>query len=283
MNPQNRKYYLILVHYENAQATHQALHALHACAAPPDEIIIIDHGEHPFRHDHSYPDIIVRPQHNTGFAGGVNSGLGVLLSRHIKGHDIVVVTNNDVTVYPTTFQELRRWWAARQRSALVGVMTEEPHGTVEGISYVNLLTGRSQLYGRPPRHMLPYIHGAFFAAPYELFMRTRGLPESYFLYWEDAAFSARVRAARLPLLTARLVRVAHHPSTATPPRGAQLYYLVRNGALFLEHESPALWRQYWWLVNRLRLIYHTLRPGSSPHVRRALYDAVRRRLGPRTA
>ncbi|MBI4022217.1 MAG: glycosyltransferase family 2 protein [Candidatus Andersenbacteria bacterium] len=280
MNPQNRKYYVILVHYKNEQATHQALHALRTCAAPPDEIIIIDHAEHPFQYEAS-PTIVVRRNHNTGYAGGINSGLSILLSRHVQGHDIIVAMNNDVTVYPDTFQELRRWWDVHPSPALLGVVTEEPHGTVSGLSYINLLTGRSQLYSRP-RCALPYIHGAFFTAPFELFMCARGLPEHYFLYWEDAAFSARVRALRLPLQAAPRVRVAHHASAA-PPRGAPLYYLVRNGALFLERATPAPWRLSWWLLNRLRLIYHLLHSGSDRHVKRALFDAVRRRLGPRAA
>lgn len=279
MIPQSRKYHVILVHSKELAATHEALRTLAQCVLPPDQIIIIDHGETPLRAAGIRSAAVYRPSHNTGYAGGVNSGLGVLLTRGVRGHDVVIVMNNDVTVYPDTFQELRRWWDAHRGEALMGAVTEEASGTVRGQSYVNLLTGRAQLFGRKPRYALPYIHGAFFAAPYAVFMSTRGLPENYFLYWEDAAFSRRVQALRIPLLTAGGVRVAHRARASTPP-SAQLYYLVRNGALFLERETPRLWRLYWWIANRLRLLYHSLNPQSQPLVRRALRDAARQLTGP---
>lgn len=278
MNPQTRKYHIILVHRADQEATHQALRSLSECVQPPDQIIVIDHGQRPLDNA-SVPSVLIRPPRNTGYAGGVNYGLGVLLSRGVKGDDIVVIMNNDVVVRPDAFQELRRWWAGRREVALMGAIIEEPGGTVRR-SYVNLLTGRTHLFGPAPPCAVPYTHGAFFAAPYTLFMQTRGLPEEYFIYWEDAALSRRVQALGIPQRTAGRVRVAHRARAAAPTT-TQLYYLVRNGALFLERETPRRWRPYWWIVNRLRLLYHTFNPKSHPLVQQALRDAAGRRTGPR--
>jgi GT2 family glycosyltransferase len=190
--------------------------------------------------------------------------------------------NNDVTVYQETFHELRHWWQANPREALLGVATEEASGIIAGLGYVDLLTGRTRSR-KPHRYSLPYIHGSFFAAPYIVFMKTQGLTEEYFLYWEDAQLGVRAARRRVPLRVSRRVRVAHHQRPSPARVQDQLYYLVRNGALFLERETPPLWRSYWWLYNRLRLVYHTARPAGSKVVRQALADARRGVTGQRTA
>jgi N-acetylglucosaminyl-diphospho-decaprenol L-rhamnosyltransferase len=278
MNPQKRKYYVVIVHYGDPGQTKRALMSLRNCESPPNKIVVVDHAESRFIHPCG---IVIRPNRNTGFAGGVNSALGALLSRGAKARDIIVIMNNDVTAYPETFRELRRWWHRHPEEALLGVVTEEAHGTVAGLGYVDLITGRTH-FRKPHRHVVPYIHGSFFAAPYLVFMKTGGLPEDYFLYWEDAQLSVRAARRHIPLKVSPDVRVVHHRHRPSPAeRDDERYYLVRNGARFLEEETPVPWRYYWQFRNLLRLAYHTLRPAGDPIVRRALADARRGTAGRR--
>jgi GT2 family glycosyltransferase len=100
------------------------------------------------------------------------------------------------------------------------------------------------------------------------------------MYWEDVSFSRHVRLRRLPLITAPDIIINHNepsPNMSLPPH--KIYYLVRNGAIFLASETPLFWRGYWWLGNRLRYIYHRLR-GHQPIVTKALGDALKQTTGP---
>lgn len=272
MYPQTRKYYVILVHYGDPDQTHKTLTSLINCQLPPHDIIVVDHARLPYFSQNSIACHLIRPQRNTGYAGGINIGLGALISRGISENDIVVVMNNDVIVGPAAFRQLRHYWHSCSGHAILGAAG----------GHVNLLTGRTcpgQPASRP--HHLPYLDGAFLSAPLSVFMRTKGLPEQYFMYWEDALFSARARRRGLPLQTLPTIQVRHQSAAGSQPSGDKLYYLVRNGALFLEQETPPPWRLYWYFANRARLVYHAIRRHRPPAVRRALLDAVRGKTGPR--
>jgi len=272
MYPQIRKYYVILVHYGNPIQTHKTLASLTNCQLPPDDIIIVDHAQLPYPNQNSIAHHLIRPQRNTGYAGGINVGLGTLISRGVSGDDIVVAMNNDVLVYPDTFQELRHWWHTHHTDAILGVIN----------SHINLWTGRAHLQQKAHKtHHLDYIDGAFLAAPYHVFMKIKGLPDHYFMYWEDALLSRQAHRHNIPLRVTSQVRVRHQTSSRCDNQGDKLYYLVRNGAFFLEQETPPPWRLYWWLANRARLIYHATRASGKPVVREALFDAVRGITGPR--
>jgi GT2 family glycosyltransferase len=276
MNPQTRKYYVLLVHYGDSTPTDTALSSLINCQQPPDKIFVIDHGKTPFTSPHSQL-IIVKPEFNAGYFAGINTGLGALVAHRASPHDIVVVMNNDIKISPTTFVQLRAWWQKHPQNALLGI---------SNFAYVNLFTGRANFTSPtcPPKPCakagnFPYIHGAFFSAPYHVFMSLRGLPDRYFLYWEDVLLSTQVSRLNIPLRITKKINIIHHQQPPAPASD-QLYYLVRNGALFLERETPLPWRFYWWIINRLRFIYHSLR---TPHsvVGLALRDAIKNKTGPR--
>ncbi len=291
MNPQERKHFVILVHHGSSKVTRRALSLLAGCHMPPDKIIVIDHAKQPFSAAPHSSCRITRPQQNGGYAAGVNVGLGILISLNVKEHDIVTVANNDIKVNPLTLQRLRKWWQDNPADALLGVSTTENNKTFSGGGHVDLLTGRTHLHDEAfpaaakdfseARAKLDYIHGAFFSAPYRVFMKTKGLPEQYFLYWEDVLFSQKVKQAGILLLTTNTITVTHQQPRHNKNSSDHLYYLVRNGALFLEKETPFLWRQYWWLLNRLRLLYHSLKPNHNATVKTALRDAIRGITGPR--
>ena len=285
MNPQQRKYFVILVHHGRPKVTDQSITALVSASQRPAHLVVIDHGATSYQSAQTMNLTVIRPARNSGYAGGINVGLGVLYSHGIERHDIVICMNNDVQVYPDTVANLASWWQENPAPAVVGSTMVEPQGTITSLSYVNILTGRTILYhnslkqapGLPQKRSLtatfklPYIHGAFFAAPYHVFLATKGLPEKYFMYWEDAAFSQLARRAGFPLYILKNVRTKH--TNKKTPTATQLYYLVRNGAIFMEQESHRTARAYWLAANRLRLVYHQL-IGSQPIIRRALRDAI---------
>jgi len=290
MNPHTRKHHVITVHYGSAHSTRQLVSALTQCPNPPDTILVINHAKEAKlnlpRFTENSPSILhIQPNNNNGYAAGINTGLGVLLSRGANASDIVTCINNDLTLTPQSFLTVRGWWEANPEPALVSFATNQQNHQ-HSIGHINLFSGRTRLSASTTKHKQPafwrlrYIHGAFMSAPFELYIDNHGLPEKFFMYWEDALFSRQVALKKYPLKTAPAVQAIHQPPTKTATNH-KLYYLVRNGALFLEQDTPPPWRAYWFLANRLRWLYHTLKQPKQPTVTQALQDAIRRTTGPR--
>jgi len=288
MNPQTSQYHAIIVHYGNPQITQQAVNALKCCYDPPNHIVIIDHADQPLRLDKVHNIHLIRPAQNLGYAAGLNRGLGVLHSIGAKGHDVIICLNNDVIFPADAMQHLRHWWQKNPAPALVGLVTHHQRETVSH-GQVNLLSGRTSFCGDLHQKLqrtfsvIPYIHGAAFAAPFELLMKNKGIPEHYFMYWEDALFSMRLLHNKIPLRVATSVKLSHYNhSDLSTPSDDKTYYLVRNGALTLAKETTTPWRIYWWLANRLRYLYHlNFSHPRQPVVIEALKDAINGQTGPR--
>lgn len=269
MIPQGKKYFVIVVHYEGVGATNTLVTTLLAGSRPPEKIIVIDHGEEPLSLPSADPRLqLIRPQENSGYGAGINIGLGALLAHDPGWQDVVVGCNNDVGVGWQTLAQVADWCHDHPEPALAGVKAGR----------INLLTGRAKIvpnfqFSIGNFHLLPYIHGAFFFAPYGVLMGAAGLPTNYFLYWEDVLLSRRLARQNIPLRLAGGVEVEHDDRPARGMTDRKLYYLVRNGALFLQRETSLPWRLGWWLVNKLRLGWHR------GIVRRALWDAAQGKTG----
>ncbi len=257
MNPQTAKQYVLLVHFGPPETTNHALHALFSGQKAPTEVIVIDHAHQPYSWPKSSPVTLLRPHQNSGYGAGVNIGLGCLLKRKLADQDIVIVMNNDVLVNSTALQQL-----TVPALTLIGIRA----------GHINWFTGRAELDKEP----MDYLDGAFLAATWKTWGKLSGMPEEYFLYWEDVALSARARQRGLALVVMPELKVDHQPPHQYQATDDRLYYLVKSGAYFLEREAPLLWRLFWWPKNRLRYLYHrwVSRGPKAPLITRALYDAI---------
>lgn len=251
MIPQTKKYFILIVHHGVEDPTNKLVETLLTGSHRPQKIIVVDHADQPFYGSISHPHLqIIRPTMNAGYAAGLNIGLGMLLNEGVAATDIVVGMNNDVEVTSDTLAQLADWWEQHPGPALVGTKAGS----------VNLFTGRARLasnfqFSIFNFHLLPYIHGAFLCAPYQVFMHLTGLPTDYFLYWEDVLFSTRAGRQGIRLRLAQGVTVSHD-ERQNKISDERLYYLVRNGALFLGQETSWPWRVWWGLINKGRRLYH---------------------------
>ena len=277
MNPHNQQLFVLIVHYGDEAITRQALASLKRSTTQPSLIIVIDHGRTPLVVSPDPTIQVVRPSSGGGYAAGVNFGLGFLLHRQSQANDVVVVMNNDVEVYPDTLAHLLTAWRSIGTPSLIGVQVEERGVVVHGGGSVNKLTGRATLR-ETSGGALQYIHGAFIAAPYAVWLKLQGLPSHYYMYWEDVLLGRRARVLRIPLQYLPTVIVKHHTGDKTSAQ--QHYYLIRNGALFMQQELPIPIRWWWVIYNRLRYFYHLLCSGPR-HRRtaRALRDALMGKTG----
>lgn len=284
VNPHNPQLFILLVHYGETHTTRRALTSLTRGTVQPTRVLVVDHGQPELTGVSETNVTVVRPSSGGGYAAGINFGLGTLISLGAQADDIVVAMNNDVEVYPDTLAHLRTWWSTAASPGLVGVSVHERGQTVLGGGRINYWTGRANLIIRQhggPADMagrLGYIHGAFVAAPYHVWLGLQGLPGHYHLYWEDVLLGQRASQRGISLHFAPTVRLKHH--TVKKITSHQAYYLIRNGALFMQQESRRPWRWWWLVYNRLRYLYHALHPAPSHRLpARALKDALMGKTG----
>lgn len=294
MIPQTRKYHVITVHYGNSGPAKTLVEQLLQSSPAPDRIIVVDHAEDPLLATWNKERVtVIRPAKNAGYAGGINLGLGVLLGKQTARSDIVVVLNNDTKIEADTLARIQAWWQTHPEPAVAGIK----------MGVLNLVTGRANLQDnlsakspafwrtrlnaqegfRRARFQLPYLHGALLTASLDTFLALQGLPNHFFMYWEDVLFSLRAQQMEIPLKVIPDTGVAHDDALRADVSSDHLYYLVRNGAVFLGNNSPRPWRWLWRCINYARLAYHSLR-SPTPRVRttrQALRDALLRRTGKR--
>lgn len=262
---------VIMVHYGDPRVTQKALVALWAGVQPPARVIIIDHAERPLVLLPRPQQDVIRPATNAGYAGGLNIGLGMIFASRPHGRDIVVGMNNDVFVSAASLHVLVEHLWQHTEPVFIGARW----------GVVNPLTGRSALRPtgsseRPSPTTLPYIDGAFLAAPWLAWWKLQKVPDDYFMYWEDSALYNRIRQLNIRVQVLPNLRLEHADTTTSAPVDWHTYYLVRNGAHYMQTSTSWPIRGWWRLYNPMRYLYHVVHGGpQSRLIRRALGDALR--------
>lgn len=275
MIPQKRKYFVILVHHGNRAPTDSLVSSLQNGEEAPEKVIIVDHSHQEYSHQ-SQDVRVIRPKANNGYAAGLNTGLGALLSLGGQANDVIICLNNDLQLEPSFLSTVKSWWDKHDGSILM---------SNKG-GYVDLVTGRSHITSNKKPDTwstLSYLHGSCLIASFKTFMAMQGLPEEFFLYWEDVAISRKATQKDI-LLKVKDLPVHHNDEVKNTYTDDHLYYLVRNGALFLQTSTPLPWRMWWRIVNQARLAYHSIRPQKRqvPVIREALKDAASGKDGARS-
>ena len=129
-------------------------------------------------------------KNNLGFAGGNNLGIN-----QAKGKYLFFV-NNDTIFTNGLIENLLKRFASPKVGAVGPKIHYFDHpGTIQfaGFTPVNPITGRNQTIGENEMDrgqydrakVVPYIHGAAMMLSREVIDQIGGMPEDYFLYYEE--------------------------------------------------------------------------------------------------
>jgi GT2 family glycosyltransferase/glycosyltransferase involved in cell wall biosynthesis len=190
--------------------------------------------------DHGYA--FVGLPDNRGFAAGCNAGADRALE---LGCTAVVLLNPDASADPGTVLALGDAALERPRDLVGPAVSDGPGVPFAGVPRLSLHDGRIRSRPEAPlRRAVPWLSGACVALSAELLRRLGGLPEGYFLYWEDVELSTAVQALGGAVVHRPDLVVRHDEGgTHGPRRGrgkSALYYRwnTRNRLVFAARTLP---------------------------------------------
>lgn len=185
---------------------------------------------------------------NLGYAGGNNVGARIC---HRAGVSWLWVLNNDTLLECGSSRELREAAEARPEVGAWGTIIRSRDGQTYSGGRLKLSNFAIDLI-RTPRELesesLTFVSGCslFFAAA--LGAKLGFLPEEYFLYYEDPAFTLEVRRAGLMASMVETVTVFHEESLAVGRRSDLMeFYSRRNRWFFIHKYFPKHLRRQIWL------------------------------------
>jgi len=237
--------YVVVLNWNGWRETIDCLSSLESLDYPDYQVIVVDNGST----DNSAAEICkAHPQitlletgRNLGFAGGNNVGIRYALE---QGADYVWLLNNDTKADPHALTAMVEVAESDPRIGAVGsvlyYMDEPERVQAWGGGWVSLWWGISRHFTMPvPAERIHYITGASLLIRRRALEEVGLLDEDFFMYWEDADFSLRLRKAGWRLAVTSGVRVWHKESASLGKKSPVLDEYFNNSAVrFFRRHAP---------------------------------------------
>jgi GT2 family glycosyltransferase len=261
-----KKVSIILVNYNNYQDTIGCVYSLMNIYYKNIEIIIVDN----FSNNESVSILkrefeniksihLILSDRNLGFSGGNNLGIKYALE---KSTDYILMLNNDTIVEKNFLDKVIEYY---ENNNEIGIITGK-------IKYFNnpsiiwyaggnfsAITGMPQLVGANCKddgkfgkiREITFACGCFMLMSAEVFNKVGLMPEEYFLYFEDTAYSLKVLSYGYKLVFFPESVIYHKVSASTGKYSKIMqYYFTRNGYYFIK-------MQYNGFKEYITFIYYT--------------------------
>jgi len=202
---------------------------------------------------------------NPGFAAGANAGIRTVMGR--GSVELLVLLNPDVRLEPHCLEQLEEVCRTDPSTGVAGpglLSEREPETWWNAGSEIiwpsakprSLLAGRPRHEARPEILDTGFVCGSVMAFRPAILEKTGLLREDYFLYFEDADFSFRARAAGFRTVVCRGALAWHLGAGSSSGLEAEVaYYRVRNRLRFSRAWNPFPFR------GRLHRFFFGLRVG----------------------
>ena len=243
---------IVIPNWNGRSDTLACIAALRTLAYDNTHVIVVDNGstdDSVAAIRSAYPDVtVVELERNLGFAGGSNRGIEAALE---SGAELVWLLNNDTLPDPNALTALVAEMERQPRVGLVGSVLRYAHApdTVQAWG-----GGRIDWRIGIPVHCrnaadfarADYIVGASLLVRRAVFEEIGMLDEGFFLYWEDADFALRARAAGWGIAVAADSVVLHKEGASAsggarrPSLGAELEHIRSLARLLRKHRRQ--WR-----------------------------------------
>ena len=235
---------IVLLNWNGWRDTSACLSSLLKLQYPEYAISVVDNDSTDNSAAHlrtEFPEVkVIETGRNLGFAGGCNVGIRQALS---EGADFIWLLNNDTTVDPNALQAQVDKVRSSPKTGACGSAIYDMHHPQRlqawGGGHINFWLGRSRHYLHPVRDdSIDFITGASMLITREVIGSIGFLDEGFFMYWEDADYCFRLRAAGWRLVVAGQSRVWHKGSSSVGKGSVKLdRYFNASAARFFEKHA----------------------------------------------
>lgn len=275
--------YVILVNWNGWRDTLECLQSLEKLDYLNHRVLVVDNGSTDdslvrLRSGNAGAELIENGE-NLGFAKACNVGIRKALA---EGAEFVWRLDNDTVVEPDCLRALVERATQGGRIGAVGSVLyymDHPNSVQAWAGgYINLWLGRSRHFTAPiSENRLDFINGASMLVRREALDEVGLLDERYFVYFEDADFSIRLRRAGWRLAVAEKSLIWHKESSSMVKRSLrQETIFSTSGVRFLRSHAVIPWVSIGTFAG-LRLMRRILR-GDWARVR-AVWNGLRAAQG----
>ena len=215
------------------------------------EVIVVDNGsiEDPKPKILSkFPEVIlIKSENNLGFAGGNNLGI-----KHANGKYLFFI-NNDTIVSDDLVEILLKRFNENDKIGMLSPKIKF-YGTniiqYAGFSPLNILS-RNFAYGNKKEDGYEYEkflstysgHGAAMMVPRKVIEEVGGMPEFYFLYYEELDWAQQIIKAGFEVKVEQKAKIYHKESMSVGKNSSfKTYYMHRNRILFVKRNFKGIKR-----------------------------------------
>jgi len=247
-SPGKAKHYplvsIVAVNYDHPEVTCDFIESLNKITYPNIEVIIVDNKsphDDPVIIKQRYPNVIFYASHvNWGFAGGNNQGI-----MRARG-EYVLLLNNDTIVDKGFLEPLVE---KMQSDPSIGAVSPKIRFFYDpeiiqyaGFLPINKYTVRNAAIGYKEKDRgqydtdreTAYAHGAAMMIPMEVIRKIGLMSYIFFLYYEEADWSFRIKRAGYTIWYVHNSVIYHKESISTGKLSAlKTYYLNRNRLVFM--------------------------------------------------
>lgn len=246
---------IVIVNYNTRDEIIACVQSVLSTTTAPLEIIVVDNGSVDGSvaalHEFGDPVTVVEAGANLGFATGVNRGV-----EHSHA-PWVLLLNPDTTVLDGAIDALVSFARAHPHYGVYGGRTLRPDGSTDPSSCwgemtlwsltsfalgLSTLFSRSRLFdpeslgrwGRDSVREVPIVTGCLLLIAQKDWQRLGGMDERFFLYGEDAEFSARAKKNGLRPVIVPDATIIHAVGGSTAPGGRKMSLVMAGKATVLK-------------------------------------------------
>jgi GT2 family glycosyltransferase len=253
--------WIVVLNWNGWRDTVECVESCRKLEYAPRRILVVDNGSTDGSEErlrNAWPDVdFVQTGANLGYAGGNNAGIRHALAR---GAAAVWLLNNDARVAPDCLTHMVAALDADARTGVVGSKVyylDRPRVIASAGGSIDLRAGGATRHlgkDTPDRGAfdapatVDYVPGCSMLVRAEAFATVGLLDESYFLYFEDADFCLRARAAGFTVRYEPRAVVWHREGAQADGVYSRtfVYYFLRNRLYFVKRFAPgAMWRCHW--------------------------------------
>lgn len=242
---------IITVNYKQPEVTCELLESIEKSGESGYEVIVVDNGSVDNSEEiikSAYPDIIYVPSDkNLGFAGGNNLGM-----QYASG-DYFLFINNDTEIFPGFLKALKDTFQKYPNAGVVSpkIIYAEEANLIQyaGAKSINLNTGRGKKIGNKEKDIGQYDyitatelgHGAALMVKKKVVEIVGGMPELYFLYYEEHDWCESIKRNGFQLYYNGLTKILHKESVSVGKANPlKVFYMNRNRLIYCKRNSHNL-------------------------------------------